>query len=62
MVYTHGFWEVDDLKKVQYDMCLSESYISAEEKYDSNTPKPDLDAIVQEKLFWRSTLMWKKVL
>jgi len=53
---------VDDLKKVQYDMCLSESYISAEEKYGSSTPKPDLDAIVQEKLFWRNTLMWKKVL
>lgn len=33
-------------KKVQYDMCLSESYISAKEKYGNNAPKPDLDATV----------------
>lgn len=32
--------------KVQYDLQLSESYVSAEEKYGENAPKPDLDATV----------------
>ncbi len=32
--------------KVQYDMRLSESYLSANEKYGGRAPEPDLDAIV----------------
>ena len=31
-------------KKVQYDVRLSESYLSAESKYGEHTPEPDLDA------------------
>jgi len=32
--------------KVQYDMCLSESYLSADGKYGERTPEPDLDITV----------------
>ena len=33
-------------EKVQYDIHLSESYLSADEKYGAKTPKPDLDVTV----------------
>ena len=33
-------------EKIQYDMRLSESYLSAEEKYGEGRPDPDLDVVV----------------
>ena len=33
-------------EKVQYEMRLSESYLSVEEKYGEKAPEPDLDAVV----------------
>lgn len=33
-------------EKVQYDVCLSDSYLSLNEKYEKETTKPDLEVVV----------------